>query len=193
MISERLLRTVLWCSEAEPGSAYVAPWPVPSGYRMQGSWVGVADGQPARARYRLALDAGWSVLRLGATWSAAATTSRLRLQRDDAGRWWVNGEQRPDLAACVDVGLAWTPLTNTLPIRRLGLAVGEPCAISAAYIAPPRLAVVPDGQRYTRLGERRWRYESLDSDFTAEISVDGDGLVLTYPPLFRRAAAWPPP
>jgi hypothetical protein len=51
----------------------------------------------------------------------------------------------------------------------------------------PGLAVATDRQRYTCLEpNRRYRYESLDSDFTRDIEVDEDGLVVTYPGLFRR-------
>jgi hypothetical protein len=44
-----------------------------------------------------------------------------------------------------------------------------------------------DRQRYTCLEPlRAYRYESLDSDFVREIQVDQNGLVVTYPGLFRR-------
>ena len=43
-------------------------------------------------------------------------------------------------------------------------------------------------QRYTRLGDRLWRYEGLFRDFVADLAVDDMGLVLDYPQLFRRAA-----
>jgi hypothetical protein len=49
------------------------------------------------------------------------------------------------------------------------------------------LSVTTDPQRYTRLETgKRYRYESLDSDFVREIDIDDDGLVVTYPGLFRR-------
>jgi hypothetical protein len=51
----------------------------------------------------------------------------------------------------------------------------------------PELTVTTDRQRYTCIEpNRRYRYESLDSDFTRDIEVDGHGLVVTYPDLFRR-------
>jgi hypothetical protein len=44
-----------------------------------------------------------------------------------------------------------------------------------------------DPQRYTCLEPlKRYRYESIDSDFTRDIEVDRSGLVVTYPGLFRR-------
>jgi len=184
-----LLRTLLWLSDWTAGAEQVALWQGPAGYRAHGEWVGSDDGLPVRAGYRLELDAGWGVRRLRAAWATATSIGRLRLQRD-AGGWRVNGEPRPDLAACVDLDLAWTPLTNTLPIRRLGLGVGEQRELSVAYITPPQLAVVAAAQRYTRLGPDTWRYEAPASGFVAEITVDEDGLVIDYPPAWRRAAAW---
>jgi hypothetical protein len=56
-----------------------------------------------------------------------------------------------------------------------------------AYIDVPSLTVTADPQRYTCLEPmRRYRFESLGSDFVREIEVDKDGLVVLYPGLFRR-------
>ena len=67
------------------------------------------------------------------------------------------------------------------------LAAGQAEAIHVVYVRFPDLEVTIDRQRYTCLEpRRRYRYESMDSDFTREIEVDQDGLVVTYPGLFRR-------
>jgi uncharacterized protein len=55
------------------------------------------------------------------------------------------------------------------------------------YIVLPAFTVIAHPQRYLCLDPlNRCRYESLDTDFVREIEVDQDGLVLTYPGLFRR-------
>jgi len=55
------------------------------------------------------------------------------------------------------------------------------------YIRVPDLIVTIDPQRYTCLvAGKRYRYEALDSDFVREIETDENGLVVTYPGLFRR-------
>jgi len=84
------------------------------------------------------------------------------------------------------IDLSASPFTNTLPVRRCNLAIGESIDIIAAYVAFPELTLTPDPQRYTRLDALIYRYESLDSDFTRDIEVDGNGLVVNYPGLFRR-------
>jgi hypothetical protein len=55
-----------------------------------------------------------------------------------------------------------------------------------AYVDFEELNVLPDAQRYTRLAEDLYRYESLDSDFTRDITVDASGFVVEYPGLFER-------
>jgi hypothetical protein len=181
-------RTVVWLSLDALGAEYVALLRDADGFRVSGHWAGIVDAEPGHARYRMALDRAWGLRRLSASWESATGRTRLRLERTADGGWRVNGRPRADLDRCVDVDMSWTPLTNTLPIRRLKIAVGAHRDFTMAYIAAPRLTVSADRQRYTRLSERRWRYESLDADFVAEFTVDDDGLVIDYPPLFRRAS-----
>lgn len=117
----------------------------------------------------------------------------LHMEADGEGDWRhaAGGHPLPDLQGCVDVDIRVTPATNTLPIRRLGLAIGESRDIAVAYVPLPEGAgdLRPRRvmQRYTRLdGPGRYRYEGLDSGFVAEIEVDAAGLVLDYPGVFRR-------
>lgn len=134
-----------------------------------------------RIRYSLELSPLWSfrslLLRRG--------ERELRLERSHC-TWWLDGERRDDLAPAVDIDLAFSPSTNTLPIRRLRLPIGASAEIVTAYVSP-ELSVQPDGQRYTRLDARRYRYEAQGGGFEREIEVDGEGLVVDYPGLFARA------
>jgi hypothetical protein len=86
------------------------------------------------------------------------------------------------------VDLGFSPSTNTLPIRRLGLAVDDSAEVRAAWVRFPQLTVEPLPQRYTRLGPDRYLYESLASDFRAELEVDDLGLIVRYPGVWERAA-----
>ena len=62
--------------------------------------------------------------------------------------------------------------------------------LSVVYVGVPDLAPSVARQRYTCLtwgpDGGRYRFEALGSDFTAEIALDGDGLVLEYPRVARR-------
>ena len=70
---------------------------------------------------------------------------------DPAGRWGeINGARRPELDRCTDVDLSCTPFTNTLPIRRLRIEVGDAADLLVARIDHETLEVRPERQRYTR-------------------------------------------
>ena len=86
--------------------------------------------------------------------------------------------------------LGCSPSTNTLPIRRLRLAIGKAHTIQAAWIRFPELDVVKSAQTYTRLDEFTYRYAS--GDFAAELTVDDDGLVAAYADWRRTGVAMGP-
>lgn len=103
-----------------------------------------------------------------------------------AGQWGeVNGAHRPELDGCIDLDLGCTPFTNTLPIKRLLLEVGETAETLAARVDEETLEVRPERQTYTRLAERRYRYRD-GSGLEAELDVDDHDLVVDHPGLFRR-------
>ncbi|MBV9537679.1 MAG: putative glycolipid-binding domain-containing protein [Acidisphaera sp.] len=149
--------------------------------------IGAREGTPFGLRYRLACDARWRVRE--AAFSLVGEERRLDLRADGEGNWRDGGGQAvAALQGCVDIDVSATPFTNTLPIRRLGLAPQTAVDIIVAYVAVPALTVASALQRYTCLETgRRYRYEGPLRRFTAELCVDQDGLVLDYPGLFRRA------
>lgn len=111
----------------------------------------------------------------------------LWLVTDGNGRWAeMNGAERTDLAGCDTIDVGCTPSTNSIPIRNLGLEVGASKWVRCAWVDVETLEVVPDAQRYTRLGEQRWRFESPAAEVTVEFDVDEHGVVLDYPGRFVR-------
>jgi hypothetical protein len=100
-----------------------------------------------------------------------------------------SGIEDPDrLHRVLDVDLYNSPLTNTLPVRRLGLhraAPGTVSTIEAAWVLLPSLAVLPVEQVYEVLPGRQVRYSS--EDFTAVLQLDPEGYVMDYPGLATLA------
>jgi uncharacterized protein len=146
----------------------------------------VAEGGRFAVRYRIRCDRAWRCRELDA--EVIGEDRVLRLRGDGLGRWTDGaGAPLPGLSGAVDVDLPITPFTNTLPIRRLALAAGAAVEIAVVYVRPPELTTEVDRQIYTCLDPlRRYRYEAADGTFTREIEVDPQGLVVTYPGLFRR-------
>lgn len=160
------------------------------GLSLVGTVLGADAGAPVRIEYRVLADGG------GLTTAAHVRDLRgfgqrtIVLERDVKGNWTVDGDKARALKGCTDVDLGCSPSTNTLPIRRLGLGIGASKTIQAAWVRFPELTVVKAAQTYTRLDEFTYRYAS--GDFTAELSVDDDGLVGSYADWQRTGFAMGP-
>jgi hypothetical protein len=115
-------------------------------------------------------------------------SNHITLRRESDGTWSDQAGPRPDLNGCTDVDISTSPLTNTLPIRRLDLADGKIADLRVAYIDVPSLQVTAEHQRYTALWHEArtagYRYES--GSFRADLTVDEHGLVTNYPDLWTR-------
>ena len=183
-----MTRTIIarWRAEEDDGLEHLVLEEGPEGLVAEAAVLGRSDGEAFAACYRIACDRLWRVRQLEVR--IIASPRRLQLVADGEGRWSDgSGASLEVLNGAIDVDLSASPFTNTLPIRRLQLEAGQSAEIVTAYVRFPELAVSADGQRYTCLEPmRRYRYESLDSDFVREIEVDADGLVVRYPGLFTR-------
>jgi uncharacterized protein len=148
--------------------------------------VGGENDPVFAARYRVRCDKSWRVR--SAELSMVGSDRKIEIAGDGEGNWSdASGKPLPKLAGAIDIDLSASPFTNTLPIRRLKLRSGQSAEIVTVYILLPALTMTTDPQRYTCLEPlKRYRYESIDSDFTRDIEVDRSGLVVTYPGLFRR-------
>jgi hypothetical protein len=182
--------------------------------RLEGTVLTLLEAQPALIQYSVNCDSDWSTrdctVRIEAGGSAAAvdlsrnsqgdsttavelsrnsqgdSTTAVELSRNSQGVWFRAGEPAPEFDGCVDVDLGFSPCTNTLPIRRLGLRIGAAARIAAVWLRFPRLDVVRSDQIYTRLGTNLYRYQSGDGAFTAELVVDDHGIVTHYADLWRE-------
>ncbi|MDR4308154.1 putative glycolipid-binding domain-containing protein [Chelatococcus sambhunathii] len=151
----------------------------------RGAAIGARGGAPYGVYYRIDMPRGWGVRELAI---GTADGRGLHLLTDGQGHWATgNGEPLPALTGCVDVDLAGTAFTNTLPIRRLDWAAGQSRELKMAYVPFDSFEPIVDGQVYTCLEPgRRFLYQAADRSFQAELSVDADGLVTDYPSLFSR-------
>jgi hypothetical protein len=186
-------RHVYWEPWTEPGLEHLHLRLGREGVRADGVALRLVKMSPVRARYEIHCDAAWRVREVTVRTLDSPERS-IVLRADGEGVWNdAGGAPVPALEGCVDVDVSVTPFTNTLPIRRLELAPGQAATLRMAYVRVPGLTFEAVEQRYTCL-ERgaaggRYRYEGLDTGFTAELPVDADGLVLDYPGLSRRR--WP--
>lgn len=185
-----MVREAVWTRLDTSGLEYLRLLGDGAGLQAHGTLVLVQDGRAFSLTYLLRWDLRWHVRSLRADCRSGDRLMTLDLESDGQGSWRKSGQPFIPIHGCVDLDIAATPFTNTLPIRRLRLNEGDTAEISAAYVDLPELGVEPVRQRYTALaplaGNDVYRYESLESGFCANLSVDADGLVIDYPPIWRR-------
>jgi hypothetical protein len=182
------IRRVLWQSNDDPGHEWCSLDDGAAGSgrssraaQLRGTAVLAAEGIPWRINYSIELGEAGVTRHVSVTAEGGRPEPvAIELSHDGRGRWTkaASGDVVVDDPNALDIDLAFSPSTNSLPIRRLGLAVGERREIAVAWVLFPSFEVVRGSQTYERLGERAWRYES--PGFKADLTVDAHGLVDTY-------------
>jgi hypothetical protein len=173
-------RTILWRRLDRPGHESTRLAPRGDGWEIAGASVFPDEGAPCRLDFRVTCDAAWRTRSARVTGWIGARLVALEVTVDAEGRWRLDGAECPAVAGCVDIDLNWSPATNLLPIRRLGLAPGEGADVRAAWLRFPSLVLEPLDQAYRRIDSTTYRYESA-TGFVADLVVDASGLVLRYP------------
>jgi hypothetical protein len=159
-----------------------------AGLSLIGTILGAEGGLPVRIEYRVLADgAGGATSAVHVRDTRGFAQRQLALARDAKGNWTVNGAPNRTLKGCVDVDLGCSPSTNTLPIRRLRLAIGGSTTIKAAWVRFPELTVEKSAQTYARLDEFTYRYSS--DTYEAELVVDDESVVAQYGPWERTGVA----
>jgi hypothetical protein len=162
------------------------------GYRLEGHTAAVEDGLAWAVRYLITLDAGWRTRHARVWGRSEAGVHELTLEADGSGGWLVDGAAAPRLDGCLDVDLESSACTNTLPVHRLGLEVGEAADAPAAYVRALDLRAERLEQRYLRVeddGKRlSYDYAAPAFDYQGQLVYDESGLVLDYPGIAVRAA-----
>ena len=162
-----------------------------SGHRLEGHTAAVEDGQVWAVRYAITVDESWAT-RTARVWGWSLVGERdVHLDADGAGRWEIDGAHVPELDGCLDVDLESSACTNTMPVHRLKLHVGQSAEAPAAYVRALDLRVERLEQTYTRVdgdGDlQRYRYRAPAFGFDARLVYDASGLVLDYPGIASRA------
>lgn len=162
------------------------------GFRAQGRLV----RPDFTASYRLFVGENGELDRVSITSDTAERERHLTLNRSSDGYWLVDtgggtSGRRVDFGGAVDVDLEFSPMFNLTPIRRLGLhrEAGEH-TLPMVFVSLPTLEVEAVEQTYRTLsvldGAEPATVEFTWDDFRAEIVVDEDGAVLSYPGIGSR-------
>ena len=182
------MESILWRGFALPGHEACRVFSQDSHWQIEGSAVFSHEQQPGRLNYQIVCNADWKTLSAqveGWVGSSVVNIQVKTVRTNLIEHWWLNEVEQPDVQGCTDIDLNFSPSTNLIPIRRLHLAIGESAEVHAAWLRFPSFKLEPLPQRYRRLDENTYRYESAGGQFVADLKVNPMGLVLDYPGIWQ--------
>lgn len=161
----------------------------PRGWRLSGCATFLHEGEACMLPYEVDCDGSWRTLSARVDGSVGFDRLTFDIARTANGDWLVDGQVQPAAAGCIDLDLGFTPATNLIAIRRLGLAAGAAADSRAAYYREfvPGLGALD--QTYRRSGDATYAYASPAHGFSAELAVDPVGFVTDYPGLWSGTVA----
>jgi len=180
--------SILWRRLDQPGHESATLSQRPDGWHLTGTAVFAHEAKPCRLDYRVVCNAGWRTVSGRVTGWIGRQPVEIELSVDAGGRWRLDGTEYPAVVGCVNLDLSFSPSTNLLPIRRVGLAVRQEAEVRAAWLGFPGLTLEPLDQRYRRLDVTTYRYESDGGRFVADLQVNAAGFVVRYPGLWDAEA-----
>ncbi len=161
----------------------------PDRITLMGTTVGIEDGAAWDLRYTIALDTSW---RVQLAVIERGDGRRLEIARDGAGHWILDGALLSALDGDLDLDLEGSVVTNTIPVHRLALGVGEHAAAPAAYVRATTLTLERLDQMYARLGDEDgllvFDYASPRFGYHDRLRFAPDGLVVDYPNIGSRVS-----
>lgn len=162
--------------------------------RASGRMVAAAGAgtEPFSASFELSVTEMGTVSRLLLRCTTAEEERQISLSRTEDGVWLADlgeGTERTDFDGAVEVDVQGAVLFNTLPIRRLGLhrKPGEH-ELPMVFVSLPELSVrlVRQTYRTVSVGEHESVVNYTSGEFSTDLVVDAEGLVVDYPGLATR-------
>lgn len=180
--------SILWRRLDRPGHELARVAPSESGWILSGTALFLHEGAPCQLDYEIGCNDRWGTISGSVIGRVGEEAISIEVAVGPGGVWVSNGVEVPAVRGAVDLDLNFSPSTNLLPIRRLNLPVGQEAAVRAAWLRFPSFVFEPLEQTYRRIDASTYRYASAGGRFTADLTVNDDGLVTFYPGLAESEA-----
>lgn len=159
-----------------------------AGAKVNSTIVGTYNNIIYKVEYQIMTNQNWETISCKLSARLNDTILNFDFKSDGKGNWSENDKPTEKYNGCIDVDIPLTPFTNTLPIKRLQLNIGDEQIIQVVYLDTLEQQIKAVRQKYRRLSHIEYKYENIPNDFEAVITVDESGLVENYPGLFKRSA-----
>ena len=180
------MKTLLWESPSLHSVEYFTLTGQEGGFQLKGTINLLLEGQPTQIIYQIECDSSWVTRRVEFQQRRPDGETRLNLTVDDDLNWFHEGTLLPWAAGLTDVDLSLTPSTNTLPLRKHNLAIGQSCEVNCVWVQPPTLTLSTLPQHYTRIDSHHYDYVAPSLDYKAILRVDEESIIVQYGNLWSQ-------
>jgi hypothetical protein len=182
------IASAFWRRLDSSGADAADLWRRSDSWAIEGAAVFLQDGRIARLHYEVRCDEGWNTRAGIVRGSLGERSVELEVTVDAQRRWRVNGAPVDAVEGCIDLDLNFTPATNLIQFRRLGLPIGAAVEAPAAWLAMPQLELRLLPQTLKRTSADCYDYAAPTEGYAGVLEVDESGFVREYPELWTAEA-----
>ena len=173
-----------WCRIDLPGEDEATLVATPEGHLLSGRARFRDEPGDVDLSYAVILSDDWKTREARIDGTTATGPISMRITAEAQGGWSVDGAAVQRVKGSVDLDLGFSPSTNLISVRRLNLRVGQHAEVIAAWIPYPEFRLEPLRQLYHRVSATAYAYECPALCFRTQLTVDPDGCVTAYPPIW---------
>lgn len=173
------MKTVMWKNLHNNGLEFCQYF-IENELKIRGHVIYYDENSPMIINYSVDCDSEGQTSLVEINQKTNHSNQTIVLQRDINNCWFKDSIEIKAVNGLVDIDIGVTPSTNTLPIRRLKLGKNESKIFQSIWVRFPDMSILPLEQKYTRIEDKIYVYESLKSGYKAEIEVDEYGIVQSY-------------
>lgn len=183
---------VTWQSYGEPRLEQVRMFLSDQRLRASGRLVSAGPNEQFSGSFELSVGEDGTVTRLLLRTATVEVERQISVSHTADGAWLIDhgqGAERAEFDGAVDVDVQFVVLFNSIPIRRLGLhrEAGEQ-TLPVVRVSLPDLSVqvVEQTYRTVSVGEESAVVNFASGDFSEDLTIDAQGMVLDYPRVSHR-------
>ena len=181
----KLLRTFFWRRLDQPGHDICRLFQITDGWRLAGAAIFLDAGRTHDFRYEVNVDQRWDTRSATVAGHSGGKPIELKFHPVDGKLWQSGTNQVPMTKECIDIDLGFSPATNIVAIRRLGLRVGQEAESPAAWLNYKTMRLTTLPQTYRRIDKARFQYQAPTVNYRGILRVSAIGAVISYPRLFK--------
>lgn len=177
------MKSIIWKGIKYDSKEYLKIFIENEFHQIESSIIGVFEDKKYFVQYKVTANSDWTVKYFEIK-SEINDEVKLLSGQNNSGKWLINNHANNEFDGFCFIDISLTPFTNTFPINSLNFDDKKDHNIKVIYIDVLNNEIKPVAQNYSKVSVQKFLYKNSDNTFQAELEINEEGLVLSYPNLF---------